>query len=160
MILPERGLQRLKLGSWAARRCVDLQRIGMPQKRVFFAVRVGEFGTGRHRGDARLLLSNPGRFGGHKLGDERLGRAARRRHRHPPVWCVDPEVDVLDALPDELNFNAGNCHRAKITREQGLGGRMVRSVSLFLFHSARFTRNASLDKIYAPTTALYALQLA
>ena len=91
----------------------------MPQKSMFFPVGVGEFGTGRHCGDARLLFSNPGRFGGHKLGNERLGRAARRRHRHPPVRCVNPEVDVLDALPDEFNFNAVNDHGVKITFDQG-----------------------------------------
>ena len=90
----------------------------MPQKRVFFAMRVGELGSGRHRGDARLLLPNPRRFGSHKLGNERLGRAAWRRNRHPPIGRVNPEIDVLDALPDEFDFNASDDHGVKITCEQ------------------------------------------
>ena len=89
----------------------------MPQKCVFFTVRVGEFGTGRHRSDARLLLSNPRRFGRHELGDERLGRAARRRYRHPTIGRVDPQVDVFDALAGELVFNAGGGHGVKIMLE-------------------------------------------
>ena len=82
----------------------------MPQKRLFFPVGVSELRTQRHRSDARLLLSNPRRFGGHERGDERLGRAAWRRNRHAAVGRVDAQIDVLDAFARELVFDAGGGH--------------------------------------------------
>src|ERR1035441_3613731 len=56
--------------------------------------------------EARLLPLDPTKFADYCQAHRVIGHCQGGRHPHPTIGRVNPEVQVLDGLPDNLNHQA------------------------------------------------------
>ena len=95
----------------------DAEAVALPKKVVALAANYLPLGLPRLGFEFRPLAVDPAELADHRKPDGVIAHPQRRRHAHAAVRRVDAEMQVLDALPDDLDRQSVTviCRRSVFT---------------------------------------------